>query len=636
MTSKIKMTLIATYPKMSEIFMELVKDREDVEGNSIYASFERAAKTAKEIENDVDIILSRGGTAAYIKNSVSIPVTFIPITPFDVVKIVHGLDKSIKEVAFFHYMKNVYGIQDIAKMYQIRIREYSFVNHEDIERGVKDAYNRNIRTIIGGEVAVRIAKRLGMQGYQVSAGMEAVGRAIDESIRMLHETQKEQAKAMQLKSAFDTLKEGIVVTDEQQKIVVLNPVAKKLFTQKYEVGDKAGAEIINQHCRKVYQTRREENIYIHKAKNDTYAVMHAPVFQEKNFVGVVSRYEDITKAQELEQKIRKEIHAKGFWAKHHFADILTRDPVMEQIKNRAAAYAAADSAVLIQGESGTGKELFAQSIHNASKRAKGPFVAINCAAIPENLLESELFGYETGAFTGAKKEGKAGLFELAHGGTLFLDEIGEIPRSLQTRLLRVLQEKEIMRVGGNKILPVDVRIISATNQDLKKNAREGKFREDLYYRLNVLQILIPPLRARKRDIELLAESFCRDYGGDTQRLKEIYPLLNRYTWPGNIRELHNVMERYAVLERVIGAEGLKNENLGEILGTDERKPTGDILEIQIEMGGTLNEIIDKVECQVANRYLEEFNYNQELAAKALGIGRTTLWRKSKGKEGQNN
>ena len=173
---------------------------------------------------------------------------------------------------------------------------------------------------------------------------------------------------------------------------------------------------------------------------------------------------------------------------------------MQKVLNRARAYAKSDSSVLIEGESGTGKELLAQSIHNASARKEGPFVAVNCAAIPENLLESELFGYESGAFTGAKKEGKAGLFELAHKGTLFLDEIGEISKSVQTRLLRVLQEKEIMRVGGNKIIPIDVRVLSATNQNLKERSREGNFREDLYYRLNVLQLKVSAPLSERQDL----------------------------------------------------------------------------------------------------------------------------------------
>ena len=634
MSDKIKMTLIATYPKMAEIFLHLTEGHENIEAASIYASFERAVEIAKDVEakGEADVILSRGGTAAQIQAAVDIPVVFIPITPFDVIQIVHNLPKEIKEIAFIHYMKNVYGIQKIAKMYDVRITEYSFINYFDIEDAVNDAHKKGIDCVIGGEVAVRIAKRLGLQGYQVSGGNEPVERTIQESVSVVNEKRKEQNRAMQSNAAYNALKEGIIVTDEKRRIVVLNPVARKIFGNRYKPGDMAGDDIINEKCSAVYRLHQEEPVYLRECGKETYAVTHIPITKKGEFIGVVSRMEDVTKTQELEQKIRKELHQKGFLAKYHFDDIITKAPGMMRVIQRAKAFALAESAVLIEGESGTGKELLAQSIHNESQRKDGPFVAVNCAAIPENLLESELFGYEPGAFTGAKKEGKAGLFELAHKGTLFLDEIGEISKSVQTRLLRVLQEKEIMRVGGNRIIPIDVRIISATNQNLRELSREGTFRGDLYYRLSVLKLLVPPLRKRPGDVPLLAERFLdRYHGGSPALLEKILPLLTSYSWPGNIRELQNTMERYGVLLEVLGEEALNEEDLSEVLGTKETVHSGNTLDLEIELGGTWNEIMSKVEYEVANHYLEEFDNNQELAAKALGIGSTTFWRKTKGK-----
>ncbi len=633
MNDKIKMALIATYPRMADIFLQLTEGRENILASSVYASFERAVEIAKDLEanGEADVILSRGGTAAQIKNAVDIPVVFIPITPFDVIQVVHQLPKGENEIAFIHYMKNVYGVQDIAKMYGVYITEYSFINYFDIQDAVNDAKEKGIRNIIGGEVAVRLAENLGLNGYQVSAGKEAVERAIEESVSVLYEKRKEQNRAMQSKAAYNSLKEGIVVTDEEQRIVVINPIAQRLFEKKYKVGDIAGKDVINDKCEGVYRTHKEMPIYLKNYGKATYATAHIPITKHGEFIGVVSRMEDVTKTQELEQKIRKELHQKGFVAKYHFEDIITKDAGMQKVIHRARAYAKTDSAVLIEGESGTGKELLAQSIHNESQRSDGPFVAVNCAAIPENLLESELFGYEPGAFTGAKKEGKAGLFELAHKGTLFLDEIGEISKSVQTRLLRVLQEKEIMRVGGNRIIPIDVRIISATNQNLQEQSKEGTFRGDLYYRLNVLQLKIPPLRKRKGDVALLAEKFLSQYNADSKKLEEILPVLTSYAWPGNIRELQNTVERYGVLLDVLGDETMKTEELGEILGTTVQKSSGNTMEFEIEIGKNWNEMISQVEYEIANRYLEEFDNNQELAAKALGIGRTTFWRKYKGK-----
>jgi propionate catabolism operon transcriptional regulator len=224
------------------------------------------------------------------------------------------------------------------------------------------------------------------------------------------------------------------------------------------------------------------------------------------------------------------------------------------VRTLAERYAATEGTVLITGESGTGKEMVAQGIHNASARRDRPFVAINCAAFPEALLESELFGYEEGAFTGSRRGGRAGLFEAAHTGTIFLDEVGDVPVTLQTRLLRVLQERQVLRLGSNDPTPVDVRVVAATNRDLKKEIARGAFREDLYYRLNILPIHVPPLRERRDDVGPIAEALLRDALGRHRApdalpnaLATVLPWLGAYAWPGNVRELENVLERIAVV-----------------------------------------------------------------------------------------
>lgn len=642
MKRKTRLALIATYPTMAEIFVDITKNRPDLEARSIYASFDRAAQIAGEMERsgEADVILSRGATAAQIQSAVDLPVIFIPITPFDVIQVVRRFDPSVRRIALIHYMKHVPGVQEIAKMYKLEIAEYSFFSQQDIEAAVYDAYRKGIRTIVGGEVSVRVAKSMGIQGFQVSAGREAVERAVEEALTLLAEKRKERNKAVQMKAAYDSLKEGIVVIDEEKRIVVMNPVAEELLDRKYKLGDRAGADVISDRYWQQCQAGKECTVYLRKIKKATYGVAHTPVTRKNRFIGVVTRIEDVTRTQELEQRIRNEMHLKGFAAKYRFEDIVTGDPAMKRLLTQARVYARTDSSVLIEGESGTGKELLAQSIHNASIRAEGPFVAVNCAAIPENLLESELFGYEAGSFTGAKKEGRAGLFELAHNGTLFLDEIGEISGNVQTRLLRVLQEKEIMRVGGSRIIPVNVRVISATNRNLRTFSQEGGFRGDLYYRLNVLHLSLPPLRSRKGDVPLLAGLFFRKYarrygeenaGGTMgERLLEVIPILTSYSWPGNIRELQNTMERYGVLSEMMDTEAMDEEELREILGTPRQERAGNTMSLEIELGGELSEIVEKVEYEVATRYLEDYGNNQELAARALGIGRTTFWRKCKG------
>lgn len=248
-------------------------------------------------------------------------------------------------------------------------------------------------------------------------------------------------------------------------------------------------------------------------------------------------------------KVRRQLIFKGHVAKHDFSHIITKDPGMMRLKEMADRMAQSPSSVVIYGQSGTGKELFAQSIHNASPRKDYPFIAINCASIPENLLESELFGYSEGAFTGARKGGKAGYFELAHKGTLFLDEIGEMDLGLQARILRALQEKEVSRVGADHVISIDVRIISASNKRLLDLVRQKRFREDLYYRLNVLSIEIPPLRERREDIPLLIDVLQDRQQTYVTLSSDALEFVSGYPWHGNVRELGNFVERISYLSK---------------------------------------------------------------------------------------
>jgi len=277
----------------------------------------------------------------------------------------------------------------------------------------------------------------------------------------------------------------------------------------------------------------EKNIIITKKRIDFYS-------DSKGYLIILK---DMSSVQEESAAIRLRIKEQGYAAKYTFDRIVARHEKMMNCIDKAKRMSCADAAVLITGESGTGKEVFAQSIHNHSHRRDMPFVAINCAALPEALLESELFGYEAGAFTDAKKTGKKGLFEMAHKGTIFLDEIGDMPRPLQVKLLRVLQEREVMRIGGHSIIPVDVRVIAATNQDLEELVEKKVFREDLYYRLNVIPLHLPPLRERKSDIPLLIDEVFRELQYRENEIDgELMRRLLRYSWKGNVRELKNCIQ----------------------------------------------------------------------------------------------
>ena len=342
-------------------------------------------------------------------------------------------------------------------------------------------------------------------------------------------------------------------------------------------------------------------------------------------------FQDITQLQGLEKKIRFELNKKGLTAKHNFSDIHTNNSIMKKTLEKAIKIGNSDSNAIIYGESGTGKELISQSIHNISKRKDAPFVAVNCAALTESLLESELFGYEEGAFTGARKGGKPGLFELAHGGTILLDEINSISTNLQTKLLRVLEEKEVMRIGSDYVIPLDVRILAAANENLKDKMLEGSFRSDLFYRLSVLSLNIPPLRKRKDDIIPLFLQFLSALS-EGEQISEIDSSLKdqllSYSWPGNVRELKNTAERYALLGELDIEETIEISNELESFSNDKIHPTNNNNENK-DFSLDLKEINNFVELKVIDM-LEKQGMSKNDIAKALGISRSTLWHKTKG------
>lgn len=354
----------------------------------------------------------------------------------------------------------------------------------------------------------------------------------------------------ELQTIINTVNDGIIALDENENVSVFNPIAEEIFGLANEdiLGKKSNDKSIE---KTIFSILKSDNVGIEKFEkiNGRHVVVNSSYIKEEDIpTGTVYTIKDVTEIQRLEEELRRKLISQQYYARYTFKHIAGESESIENTKSLAKKIAKSNSPILIQGESGTGKELFSQAIHNASSRKNGPFVAVNFAALTESLIESELFGYDEGAFTGAKKGGMPGLFEQAHGGTIFLDEIGDAPVSFQIRLLRVLQEKQVRRIGGSKVIPIDVRVISATNKDLKELIEKGYFRQDLYYRLNVLPLKISPLRDRKRDIMILAQIFYSEYFKEKVRInvleyfKYVKQQFLSYDWPGNIRELHNVVE----------------------------------------------------------------------------------------------
>lgn len=343
-----------------------------------------------------------------------------------------------------------------------------------------------------------------------------------------------------IQNVVNTVDDGILAINHHQKITVFNRRLEVLFHLSVD-------EVIHKQLGKVIVSQDIIDFILHSKEESKFFTIYGVdlvIFrhQMETENTIVATFKSINQAFEVKKMAQQELKNKGLYAKYHFDDIVGDHPILKDCKQIAKKLALSEHPILIQGETGTGKELFAHSIHLHSVRKNGPFIAINCSALTENLLESELFGYEEGTFTGAQKGGKKGLFELADNGTIFLDEIGDISLTVQSHLLRVLQEKELRRIGGRKVIPVNVRIIAATNKNIQTKSQEGTFRSDLFYRLNVLTLSVPPLRKRKTDIPLLVKHFIARSGKWVKVEEDVLEKLREQEWLGNIRELKSTID----------------------------------------------------------------------------------------------
>lgn len=465
------------------------------------------------------------------------------------------------------------------------------------------------------------------QWHPVEPSLATLRKAVQQAASLVTYTKERLREKHQMEAVVNSAHDAVIAVDRHSQITLVNEHAKMLLGLSGDVLGKPITDYIpHSDMLRVLKTGREELGEIATVRDRSIVINRIPVIVKDQVVGAVSNFKEIIDIQKMEMTLRKKLHDNGLSARYRLDSIVGSSPAILETKEQAALFAKTNATVLITGESGTGKELFAQGIHLESGRAVGPFLAVNCAALPEGLLESELFGYEDGAFTGAKKGGKPGLFELAHGGTLFLDEIGEMPLRIQVLLLRVLQERRVRRVGGEKVIPVDVRIVAATNRELAKEIEKEQFRADLYYRINMLRLDVPPLRERLSDIPLLVESMIREMNEQHEKkIKEvdedIYPLFQSYSWPGNVRELRNVVERMVLLAK---GGGIGKEDAGFLFARQKGGHDG-----RLPVPPEASEAERNPEAQQIASALQQTRYNKTLAAKALGMDRTTLWRKMK-------
>ncbi|MGE4528953.1 MAG: sigma 54-interacting transcriptional regulator [Rhodospirillaceae bacterium] len=591
------------------------------------------ARTLTEAKG-VDAIIAPSGTAAAIDGYVTVPIVRSDPSRFDILQTLHYAEETTGleggRIALLLYKSRNIDLRAIQTFVKNELHLYTYENEEDIE-GIVDRLDREVFPVmVGGPTALRLAEKKGIQSFLLRLSSESLRRSIDMATRFLEFAQKNREQRKLLETALNVFVDGVLITDEKGQVIESNVKANAILDMSQDdlLGQKVDELFHDPTCKDVYKggMQQLDRIIDFQGRINLFS-SRMPVIVDRAVKGAVITLQEATKIEKLEHEYRR-YQAQGFIARYHFHDIVGASNAMKSTIEKAKAFSNVDSVVLIRGETGTGKELFSQSIHNYSHRKKGPFVAVNCAALPANLLESELMGYEEGAFTSAKRGGKAGLFELAHMGTLFLDEVTHIPIELQASILRVLQERQVLRIGGKRMIPINVRIIAATNEDLLDLIHEGRFRMDLYYRLNVLNLSIPPLRQRGSDITRLIQyyfdAFSRQHGQPPPLSEDAMRRLENYAWPGNIRELINCIERYVVLSRQLAESDI--ELIDEFLQAERPSspvamdnPVGDL---QISLGN-----LDEMERQILKEVLKRYDGNKLQAALSLGISRTTLWKK---------
>ena len=515
------------------------------------------AKYIKEFP--ISIIVSRGATAKMIHKITDIPVLEADSTPFDIITSIMEAMKISKNIAFIHYDKSITeNFSNVIDMFNINLKEYYYNNHFEIEQCVYDAYkDKNEVVVCGYSYIEDICKKLGIASVMYSTSNYAMKEILSKASLIKYAQERQLMHERQLITFINEMPDGVIYLNERNVITLINNTGKKLLllNDNQDIVGQPISNFISKHnLLEIINKKKNELGKEINFSGNKILIRSTPLFAKESYMGTVLIFQKSSFISRLDQNVRLQNINKGMNAYMTFKDLeaTTVSVEMKNCINKAKQYANTESTILITGESGTGKELFAQSIHNESSRKNQPFVAINCAALSQNLLESELFGYEEGSFTGAKAGGKPGLFELAHNGTLFLDELGLLPLSVQVQLLRVLQERQVMRVGGTKMIPISIRIIAATNSDLKNAVENGTFRHDLYYRLNVLNISIPPLNKRKDDIPLLLEHYLSLFSARyNKNIKSCSPgfiqAFQNHNWSGNIRELVNYLMRIVIL-----------------------------------------------------------------------------------------
>ncbi|MGX4600792.1 sigma 54-interacting transcriptional regulator [Faecalimicrobium sp. JNUCC 81] len=594
------------------------------------------------VDKGAQVIIGRGGGYKLILDTVNVPVIPLNMKIIDLLKAIKEASSySKKVVLILGYDEVDFDYNKWREIIDVDISEEWFKSKYEIRNKViKYIDEKNDVVIVGSGIACSFAKQYNMDNVFIGASDDSIKEAIEYSKNLLETVEKEKFDNEILRNILDGVKDGIIAIDNNGNILLYNDTAMKIMkVDKKDVSNRYILDVFPnmEWLLECLHTKKDSKRKIRHIYNSIVNTNAKLIKVDGHIYGAIGIIQDITKLQNLERKIRADLNKKGLYARYTFSDFMFKDKVTSEFIEEAKRIGRTDYTTLLYGESGAGKEILAQSMHNISKRKDKTFVAINCATISENLLESELFGYEEGAFTGAKKGGKPGLFELAHEGTLFLDEINSLSLNFQTKLLRVIEERQIMRIGSDHIIPLDIRIIAATNEFLTEKIRDNSFRADLFYRLSSLEINIPPLRERKEDIVPLFEHFVDEIlknrnideldkvVKNSKLNKEDIDKLKAYNWPGNVRELKNIAQKYVVTGKIKLDYTINEIDYISVDRDykDEYKNTEfDYANININM----KEINNFVEQKIIDMLLSQ-GLNKTEVSQILGISRTALWKK---------
>jgi transcriptional regulator with PAS, ATPase and Fis domain len=529
----------------------------------------KAARQA--LADGARIIVSRGGTARLIRQELNVDVIEVEASVQRILGYVYRETTAETRIAIAGFAPLINLVRPVCDVLGRTYRSFELKERSSFQKEMDGIAAWNPDVVMGDAITYHWAMSKGFDAYLIESSQETIDDALKRAMLVYNNLCRYILAEEKLAIVLSCTREGAILINGDGRIEEVNKQGCDIlagarealigtaFSDYFDSSELGKAFRKNQTTRNMIVNYREEKLAL-----DLIAV---PSGNGAGHSSVIL-FQPVQKIQDAGNAIRRKLADSGFRAKYTFDDICHSSDRMARVVAVARQYSQSDSNIMIVGETGTGKELFAQSIHNAGPLVSGPFVAVNCAALPGSLLESELFGYAPGAFTGASRSGKIGLFELAQDGTLFLDELTEMDVFLQSKLLRVLQTQEIMRVGGNRIIPIKVRIIATTNRKPLEEIAEGRLRADLFYRLNTLDLRIPPLREREGDPELLFALFlkrrCARRGVAAPEIPEaVLAMLRRYAWPGNVRELENLAEKYATLHTLPEADIPLLTDLGE-------------------------------------------------------------------------